>query len=99
MCQIPGGRGRKFKLPTLTELHNHLFGVDFGDAHNATADVEATTRCFLELIRLREFTKEELDADEDYFRSFLRSQSKTYSSNWFKTHQLSKRKVKKLENV
>jgi len=70
MCQIPGGRGGKFKLPTLTELHKHLFGVDFADAHNATADVEATTRCFLELIRLREFTKEQLDVDESYFKSY-----------------------------
>ncbi|MBT5290205.1 MAG: 3'-5' exonuclease, partial [Flavobacterium sp.] len=70
LCQIPGGRGGKFKLPTLTELHKHLFGVGFGDAHNATADVEATTRCFLELIRLREFSKEKLDVDESYFQNF-----------------------------
>ena len=70
MCQIPGGRGGKFKLPTLTELHHHLFGIGFGDAHNATADVEATTRCFLELIRLREFTKEQLDVTADYFKRF-----------------------------
>jgi len=70
MCQIPGGRGGKFKLPTLTELHTHLFGAGFGDAHNATADVEATTRCFLELIRLREFTKEQLDVAADYFKNF-----------------------------
>ena len=70
MCQIPGGRYGKFKLPTLTELHKHLFGVDFSEAHNATADVEATTRCFLELIRLREFTKEQLDVDADYFKNF-----------------------------
>ncbi len=76
MCQIPGGRGGKFKLPTLTELHKHLFGVDFAEAHNATADVEATTRCFLELIRLREFTKEELDVDEDYFRNFSEANPK-----------------------
>ena len=76
MCQIPGGRGGKFKLPTLTELHNHLFGVGFGEAHNATADVEATTRCFLELIRLREFTKEELDVDADYFRNFSEANPK-----------------------
>jgi len=62
LCQIPGGRGGKFKLPTLTELHKHLFDVGFGDAHNATADVEATTRCFLELIRLREFSKEKLES-------------------------------------
>ena len=76
MCQIPGGRGGKFKLPTLTELHNHLFAVGFGDAHNATADVEATTRCFLELIRLREFTKEQLDVDTDYFKNFSEANPK-----------------------
>ncbi len=70
MCQLPGGRGGKFKLPTLTELHHHLFGSQFEEAHNATADVEATTRCFLELIRLGEFTKEQLDVDESYFTNF-----------------------------
>lgn len=26
LCKIPGGRGGKFKLPTLTELHEFLFG-------------------------------------------------------------------------
>lgn len=76
MCQIPGGRGGRFKLPTLTELHNHLFGTGFGEAHNATADVEATTRCFLELIRLREFTKEQLDVDSDYFKHFSEANPK-----------------------
>ena len=49
---MPGGRGGKFKLPTLSELHAHLFDTDFKEAHNATADVEATTRCFFELFRL-----------------------------------------------
>ncbi len=70
LCQIQGGRGGRFKLPTLTELHQHLFGIGFGDAHNATADVEATTRCFLELIRKRIFTKEELDVESDFFEKF-----------------------------
>jgi len=70
LCKLSGGRGGKFKLPTLTELHKHLFAVDFEEAHNATADVEATTRCFLELIRLKEFTKEELKVDESYFENF-----------------------------
>ncbi|MDO6742954.1 DNA polymerase III subunit alpha [Tenacibaculum soleae] len=70
MCQIPGGRGGKFKLPTLTELHQHLFGSGFGEAHNATADVEATTRCFLELIRLEQFTKQQLECDDDFFNRF-----------------------------
>ena len=70
LCQIPGGRGGKFKLPTLTELHQHLFGEPFGEAHNATADVEATTRCFLELVRKKHFTKEQLDVQPDYFENF-----------------------------
>ncbi|GAA4273006.1 DNA polymerase III subunit alpha [Aquimarina gracilis] len=70
LCKIPGGRGGKYKLPTLTELHEHLFGVAFSEAHNATADVEATTRCFLELIRKQVFTIEELDVQPDYFENF-----------------------------
>ena len=70
LCKIPGGRGGKFKLPTLTELHQYLFHQPFAEAHNATADVEATTRCFLELIRRREYTKEELDVQPDYFEAF-----------------------------
>ena len=70
LCQLPGGRGGRFKLPTLTELHQHLFKVPFAEAHNATADVEATTRCFLELIRQRVFTKEELDVNEEHFKNF-----------------------------
>ena len=70
ILQIPGGRGGKFKLPTLTELHQYLFNKPFAEAHNATADVEATTRCFLELIRREVFTKEELDVPTGYFEDF-----------------------------
>ena len=70
LCKIPGGRGGKFKLPTLTELHEYLFGNGFNEAHNATADVEATTRCFLELIRKQVFTLEELDVQPDYLQNF-----------------------------
>ncbi|MEN1786364.1 MAG: PHP domain-containing protein, partial [Bacteroidota bacterium] len=70
LCQIPGGRGGKFKLPTLTELHQYLFGTPFAEAHNATADVEATTRCFLELLRKRQFPQEELDVAPGYFDRF-----------------------------
>lgn len=70
LLKLPGGRGGKFKLPTLTELHQYLFKIPFAEAHNATADVEATTRCFLELIRLEVFTKEELDVPASYFQDF-----------------------------
>ncbi|GAA0876489.1 DNA polymerase III subunit alpha [Wandonia haliotis] len=70
LCQIPGGRGGKYKLPTLTELHSYLFGEPFAEAHNATADVEATTRCFLELVRRGEFSIEQLDVEERYIENF-----------------------------
>lgn len=76
LCQIPGGRYGKFKLPTLTELHQYLFNQPFAEAHNATADVEATTRCFLELIRRQEYTKEELDVQPDYFKNFKEANPK-----------------------
>ncbi|MEJ6792776.1 MAG: DNA polymerase III subunit alpha, partial [Lacinutrix sp.] len=70
LCELPGGRYGKFKLPTLTELHQYLFNQPFGEAHNATADVEATTRCFLELIRRQQYTQEQLDVQPDYFKNF-----------------------------
>ncbi|MDK2772889.1 MAG: DNA polymerase III subunit alpha, partial [Flavobacterium sp.] len=76
LLKLPGGRGGKFKLPTLTELHEYLFGVPFAEAHNATADVEATTRCFLELIKREVFTKEELDVTPDYFNRFRENNPK-----------------------
>ena len=73
LCQLPGGRGGKFKLPTLTELHLHLFGEPFEEAHNATADVEATTRCFLELLRRRQYNPEQLGVAPGYFEAFDRA--------------------------
>ncbi|WP_191858708.1 DNA polymerase III subunit alpha [Hanstruepera ponticola] len=76
LCRIPGGRGGKFKLPTLTELHEFLFNEPFAEAHNATADVEATTRCFLELVRREEYTKEQLDVQPDYFKHFSEANPK-----------------------
>ena len=70
LLKLPGGRGGRFKLPTLTELHQYLFNQPFAEAHNATADVEATTRCFFELIRNETFTKEELEVEQEYFEDF-----------------------------
>ena len=70
LLRLPGGRGGKFKLPTLTELHSYLFQTPFAEAHNATADVEATSRCFFELIRQEVFTAKELRVPETYFEEF-----------------------------
>jgi DNA polymerase-3 subunit alpha len=69
-CAITGGRGGKFKWPTLTELHTKLFSEGFNEAHNASADVEATTRCFLELIRLRVINYQRLGFNDDYNKRY-----------------------------
>jgi len=80
LCRIPGGRGGRFKLPTLTELHEHLFGEPFAEAHNATADVEATTRCFLELIRIRSFSQEQLLLDDERYSQFFEANTSTIAT-------------------
>lgn len=51
-CALAGGRGGGFKYPNLGELHEKLFSEKFDEAHNASADVNATARCFMELLRL-----------------------------------------------
>ena len=77
LCQLPGGRGGKFKLPTLTELYIHLFGTGFGEAHNATADVEATTRCFLELLRKGQLHPPVLEGKSEQLRVLQEAQTST----------------------
>lgn len=52
-CALPGGRGGKFKFPKLIELHEKLFGHPFDEAHDAAYDVDATAKCFFELIKRR----------------------------------------------
>ncbi|WP_027138363.1 DNA polymerase III subunit alpha [Gaetbulibacter saemankumensis] len=99
LCQIPGGRGGKFKLPTLTELHEYLFNEPFAEAHNATADVEATTRCFLELIRLEQYTQEQLDVEADYFKNFKESNPKEIELIGLKHINLKKESAKIRERL
>jgi hypothetical protein len=50
-CAIPGGKGGKFKWPTLTELYVKLFDHAFAEAHDAAFDVDATAKAFFELLR------------------------------------------------
>ena len=76
-CQLPGGRGGKYKWPNLSELYNKLFGESFAEAHNASADVEATTRCFLELIRLSVIPFQKVGMDEHAFQKFIENNSET----------------------
>ena len=43
-----GGRN---KWPKLIELYNHLFSEEFEGAHDAMADVSATSKCLIESIK------------------------------------------------
>lgn len=70
-CALPGGKGGRFKWPSLTELHKKLFGTGFEEAHDASVDVEATARCFLELIRLGVITAEQAGLDQAGHQAFL----------------------------
>ncbi len=69
-CALPGGRGGKFKYPSLSELHAKLFDVEFEEAHNATADVIATTRCILELIRIGVINQTHLKVNPEQLTAF-----------------------------
>ena len=55
MCGLrhASGRGGN-KWPNLQELHAHLFGEGFKEGHNAMVDVEATARCYKELLFIGE---------------------------------------------
>jgi DNA polymerase III epsilon subunit-like protein len=50
-CKLPGKFEGKYKWPKLQELHRALFSEDFSEAHNSSADVQATARCFFEMKR------------------------------------------------
>ncbi len=58
------------KPPTLTELHIKLFNAPFPEAHNAAADVEYTTRCFLELVRVDAISPERLRMSANQIQAF-----------------------------
>src|SRR5690554_5801550 len=102
LVKIPGGRGGRYKLPTLTELHQYLFGIPFSEAHNATADVEATTRCFLELIRKEVFTEHELQQSAGHLKLFKEQNPKPFELIGLKHINLKKESAairKKLEEA
>jgi hypothetical protein len=46
--KLLGMHFKGYKL-SLTNLHMHLFNMDFGEAHRAKADVQALVRCCRQL--------------------------------------------------
>ncbi|MCK5782331.1 MAG: DNA polymerase III subunit alpha [Flavobacteriales bacterium] len=65
--------GSRLLRPSLTKLYKSLFHEGFAEAHNASADVEATTRCFLELIRSNDKFVEYWNIDSDNITQFRAS--------------------------
>jgi DNA polymerase-3 subunit alpha len=70
ICALPGGKGGKYKWPTLAELHEVLFHEGFQEAHNAAADVAATARCFFELVRRGVITAKMLGISHELVEAF-----------------------------
>tara|TARA_B100002049_G_scaffold229597_1_gene205490 strand:- start:540 stop:4904 length:4365 start_codon:yes stop_codon:yes gene_type:complete len=99
LCELPGGRGGKYKLPTLIELHEFLFDASFKEAHNATADVEATARCFLELIRIKRFNEDQLGVTNDYFETYLSNNPRKIQQAGIKHVNLKKKSEKLKESL
>jgi hypothetical protein len=50
-CKLPPLRFGEYKWPKLEELYTKLFGTTISGAHDAMADIEATKKCYFELIR------------------------------------------------
>ncbi len=69
-CKLPG-RGNRFKAPKLEELYTILFSESFTEAHNASADVNATARTFFELYRRRIISPEQLQITSEDYKAFL----------------------------
>ncbi len=87
--KLAGGRGGKFKPPKLMELYESLFEEQFMEAHNAAADVEATARCFFELLRKKIISPETLKLTPEQYSQFIsKNQGKVgpyglnHRSNW-----------------
>jgi len=79
-CALPGGRGGNYKWPTLEELYIKLFNEKFDAAHNAIADVQATARCFFELIRIGVIDAAALNVNNDLVEEFKENNPNTIQS-------------------
>jgi len=51
ICTVEASKHYKNKRLRLQQLHELLFGNEFQNAHRARNDVEATARCFMEMVK------------------------------------------------
>ena len=81
-CAISGPYG--YKWPKLSELHHKLFNIGFEEAHNASVDVRATSKCYWELIQKNVIQIDEILAEEainDIWNSNKEIKSETVPGN------------------
>jgi DNA polymerase III epsilon subunit-like protein len=63
LCGLRNARNG-LKWPSLQELHFHLFNEEFVGGHNAMVDVEATRKCYEQLIIMGHFNPETFLAEQ-----------------------------------
>ncbi|WP_185848985.1 DNA polymerase III subunit alpha [Blattabacterium cuenoti] len=103
-CKLSGS-GKKLKWPTLSELYQKLFEEKIPNLHNASNDVKATARSFLELLRIGIISHKDVGVDKDTILKFRNKYSKKISSSvvfFKKDHSdsyLEKEKVEKKEKI
>ena len=51
ICTVESSKHYQNKRLKLMQLHELLFGYEFADAHRAKNDVEATGKCFIEMVK------------------------------------------------
>ncbi len=86
-CALPGGRGGKYKWPTLTELYTKLFNSNFSDAHHAAFDVEATARVLFETIKRNIIAVSNMSAQSINYQAPNLSQVLLDNKQWKKAEE------------
>lgn len=73
-CALKSIKIGKYKWPTLSELYQKLFGIDYLDKHNAMSDVKATAKCFFKLINLGIISQDKIKNIQNYNNHLFKKQ-------------------------
>jgi len=98
-CALPGGRGGNYKWPTLEELYLKLFNESFDAAHNASADVQATARCFFELVRISIIQSNKLKISPELVDDFIRNNPEIIQSVGIEVEAFHEKKIVESEDI
>ena len=91
-CNLKGGFGGGLKMPKLIEMYEILFGEKFSAAHDASYDVNATAKCFFELVKKGEFENEDLISTQITYEGAKLSKSNFDNKRKSKNENLNKEK-------